>query len=303
MHPSFRLGAIALGIVASLAFVPPAQAYVCSRVTDSSGMPVGASIAWFTRNVPRAYNQTGTASLDATQTFNTFDTAFSTWKNLTLRPTEDASCKGVGTNLDFGTAAKTPQAFVGYNFLAPETNQNLLLFRDSNWTHDTSVIALTTTTYNSLTGEIFDADIEFNSKNFIFSIGDTSIKTDLLNTVTHEIGHLLGFAHSLDPNATMYGQAPDHDTMKRMLTCDDVGIAVLRYPAGSAAVGYCDPPAQSCGYCAKPGVLKDRATISVKDSDDGRGGCQAVAGSLVVPLLGVGLAWARGARRRPKVFY
>ncbi len=84
---------------------------------------------------------------------------------------------------------------VGYDFLDPAATQNILIFRDSGWdAADASVIALTTTTYDPVTGEILDADIEFNSTDVQLqqSIGDASSDMDLKNTAVHEIRPLPG---------------------------------------------------------------------------------------------------------------
>jgi len=193
---------------------------------------------------------------------------------------------------------------VGYDFLHPEDNHNLAIFRDANWPHPdqpaTKIIALTTTTYSAQTGEILDADIEFNSANFDFTVGDVNRKTDLMNTAVHEIGHVLGLGHpdawvAIDPNctkrSTMCSTASEGDIDKRDLACDDRNALVFKYPPQETN-GYCDAPScasgaeacgscdagscanwAACGFCAPPTPLTRSVTISATDSDDGMGGC------------------------------
>jgi hypothetical protein len=63
---------------------------------------------------------------------------------------------------------------------------------------DASILALTTVSSRSSTGEILDADIQLNAVNH--SWGDlaagSSADVDLQNALTHELGHTLGFDHT-----------------------------------------------------------------------------------------------------------
>lgn len=90
--------------------------------------------------------------------------------------------------------------------------------------YSSSLLAITSLTYDRLSGVLVDADIEINDWNNIFSAESTVIKgtNDLQNTLTHEMGHFMGMDHSDDHEATMFGQAPDDEEKKRSLHQDDI---------------------------------------------------------------------------------
>lgn len=154
------------------------------------------------------------------------------------------------------------------------------------WSFASGVIAVTTTSYREDTGEIVDADIEFNEATFRFTVDDGPpcrgerdagcVATDLANTATHEIGHVLGIDHSDVSGATMYASAEHGETSKRTLARDDVDAVCAIYPAG-AAVNVCE---EAYGQ-------------RIERGDDG--GC-AHAGGGVEGFVGV-LAAAAGLRR------
>ena len=174
-----------------------AAAYLCTRVVDANGEESGPSISWLSRQITFALHKDGTATVDGTEEFDEIRAAFQVWEDISLgwngtgcpSPVED-------TDLTFTEAsALSSLNRVGYDYLNPANNENLMVFRDDAWPHPNMtgmIIGLTTTTYNSLTGEIFDADIEFNAAQFPFTIGDHNVQTDLMNTTVHEIGHFLG---------------------------------------------------------------------------------------------------------------
>lgn len=132
-------------------------------------------------------------------------------------------------------------------------------------------------------GVILDADIELNDVNFTFvNIGDIPAQTprdqteiaDLENTLTHELGHLMGLSHTcrdqssfpndVDENgnqppacdaipilqgakvrdATMYNFATPGETKKRSPEDDDVAGICNAYPianAGGKSCAHSDP--------------------------------------------------------------
>lgn len=144
---------------------------------------------------------------------------------------------------------------------------NVIKFRDTEWPHSSAAAGVTTVSFvndenSSRDGEIVDADIELNSVHFAISangqtLGTGACKSDLANTLTHELGHLLGLEHtclapgdsprvddegravpecaSLPLNSpirdtTMYNYQTCGETMKADLTQDEVDAMCVTYP-------------------------------------------------------------------------
>lgn len=272
MRLDVRRNWIFLSIVAL--FSNNVYAYVCSRVPNSSGQESGAALSWFGRQIHYSFFSSGTADLPGTNEFTTLRDSFDPWVSAT-----SCTAPTTSTDLVFIEDALSNTDVVGHNFLDGAINNNLLIFRDTDWPHVGQggiIIALTTTSYSPQTGEIFDADIEFNSAQFNFTNGDTGVATDLMNTAVHEIGHVIGLGHSSTNDATMYFDASLGEVKKRDLHCDDRNAVTFKYPTAQP-VGYCDPPASICGFCAEPAPLTNTTDVSVSGFDDGQDsgcGCQ-----------------------------
>lgn len=164
-------------------------------------------------------------------------------------------------------------------------------------------------------GRLLDADIELNGVNFRFAVeGQTSDQTpnqiiaDVENTLTHEVGHLLGLDHTCndDPqnptfdgggnrvptcgtvavtqtmqDATMFAFQEDGELKKSSLEPDDVAGACDAYPIAK------DPK-----QCKRVDVGGDGCGVI----SGGRGGA-GFGGAVVLGLgLILGLFWSR--RRR-----
>jgi hypothetical protein len=180
---------------------------------------------------------------------------------------------------------------VEYNRQSNQLNANIWMFRDTSWPHDgaRTTIALTTVTFGAETGQIYDADVEINSANFVITYGDTNIQADLQSIVQHESGHTLGLAESPERSATMFGSYSPSDTSKRVLSADDIGGVCVVYPPAQDR-GACDPTPRH-GFSTECHATKKS------------GGC-AVEGPIRSSVLGAGglalgaMALLRLRRRR-----
>lgn len=137
-----------------------------------------------------------------------------------LRFTERAVTRKVETN------------FVHGDHYNPD-GENYVVWRQSDWPDGYErVLAMTMLAYRKSTGEIVDADIDVNERDFDWTTTDnvSDVKSDVQNALTHEFGHLLGLAHSEDTSATMWRESSDGDLDKRSLARDDVDGICDIYP-------------------------------------------------------------------------
>ena len=250
----------------------PASAYLRSTITGEpeKGLP----IAWPTRTVVILTNTNGTSKIDDKEgTYEAIRRSLQTWGAV--------SCADF-TLVD-GGLTDLPIAETKPTNGTPDM-KNVITFRSVDWPHQKSLLALTTIIFDKTNGDIVDADMELNAVHFEFSVSETQVLIDVQNTVTHELGHVLGLDHPClkrDPTsgesvcvsspeikeATMYQNAPTGETKKRDLHQDDVD-----------------------GICAiYPPIPVDGADASGTDTGTPKsGGCQAVG----TPWIPTGLLLA-----------
>ncbi len=247
--PRVRL-AIPLAVAVAASMATEAYAFKCSRVAPDSG----PSLVWMERSIPwfaedDVFNLLGDRALGEAEVFG----SFSAW--------EDVECSDM--TLPFqGTA---PSLVAEYK--DGQLNRNVLVVLRTGWEYDSGAIAVTTSAYDTRSGRVVDADIEINDEHFDFARVDETCRDgagtmDLRNTLTHEVGHVVGLEHPPNTtryeNTTMFASAPPCETKKRSLETDDRDGICFIYPAGGPTA-QCFPP--------------EGPSFVIVDSDEGYGGC------------------------------
>jgi hypothetical protein len=216
-----------------------AHAYRRSTVDDDPSRP---PLFWSTRRVTvhlASSSAPGVAPEDLREAFRASLRAWSLAGGCTdLTLVDGGEAGGLTTNLE----RTTPDS------------ENRVVFRSADWPPELGpeTLALTSAVYRRSTGEIVDADIDLNAVDHVWSASVVPLAghDDAQNTVTHELGHAIGFAHSDDPAATMFASAEPEETAKRDLGDDDVWAVCDVYP-GATPRG----PRSSCGVASgrRPG--------------------------------------------------
>lgn len=295
---------LALSVLALAASGAEAQTYQRTLVP---GRPF--CVVWPGRDYLYRLDAAGSSRTPGDSEFSAIEAAISSWRAVS------ATCSDF--TFTRGPDIQNPRS--GYDKDHPDANENVLTFREvdcndvvppadacldddtcankySCWDHGGATIGLTTTTFSFRTGYILDADIEFNAsangRGFTFTTVDSPpcdgkvstdcVVTDIQNTVTHELGHVVGLDHVGVLDSTMEPTAPPGETHKRIID------------AGSAQ-GFCDayprglPPTQ-CGE--RPDLGRHFQAVST-----GTGmGCGAAPGSFFPAAVVLG-ALALGRRR------
>jgi hypothetical protein len=280
---------------------------------DSCYEPAGGSTPLWWRNecVGFSVQQGGSTkrSISFSDADKTAQSAFAKWSA--------ASCPtGGNPSIQAQDEGAVACSTVEYSEQGP--NQHVIIFRDDAWPYPTDTVntlALTTVTFDTQTGELFDADMEVNTADhdIVTTSPVPANAYDLESILTHEAGHFFGLAHTPITTAVMYAKYQPGSTS---LEPDDIsGICSAYLPNGNrttnqlqqsgsfvasnvqadscnatpvagfgSACGPIGPAQQSGGGC----------TIAVGAGGTGAGGHDAGRWALVV----LGLALMLAIRRR-----
>ncbi len=199
----------------------------------------GIPLAWHRRCVALSIDEQRPAGLTDELVFSSVDLAMTAWS--------DVRCAEGTVELTLGRD-RQPAQCQRAEFSLEDGNVSVIAFV-SDWAErdlDPLAYALTTVWHDRDTGEILDADVLVNATRGPYAWcpepdgclpdAEEVIAVDLPNTLTHELGHVLGLSHSQEPEATMAGEAPRGEVRKRTLEADDRAGLCAAYPPGSLPV-------------------------------------------------------------------
>lgn len=212
----------------------PASAYcratTCDPTTTNCGVNAhgcqtkGVPLKWKDGSLEIFVEKAGSATLgiSGADTQKAVELALSTWMSADC-PNGGHPSFTANTELKSGLTAE---------FNAEGSNENVVTYEDASWPYEPGAVAKTLLAFELDTGDMDDADVVFNSAEFPLAIDPTSTsEIDMEAVLAHEIGHVLGLAHSDVPGATMQPETQGFATAAlKTLEADDMAGICAIYP-------------------------------------------------------------------------
>jgi hypothetical protein len=183
-------------------FAPHARAYTLATASET-----GAPAHWEAQTI--GFELSGsTASISSAEAAEILDRCLAQWERIGCHSLLLESV-GAGEQNDFSI-----------------DGTNRIVWQKVVWPGSPVELAVTRLTRHASTGEIVDADILFNERDYNFhgeppgNAGGLD-SYDFEGVLLHELGHALGLGHSEFPGATMAAQAAGEPANLRNLSADD----------------------------------------------------------------------------------
>lgn len=197
------------GLLIVLAWAPPrAHAYSLRRA------PTGGPVRWAASRVELRVDPELTDG-DAQRAVRLVSGATDAWRG----------APGAPSLVVAGTTQREP----GYH---PRDGENGVYLVRGEWRYGTA-LAITVTTTREGSDEILDADVLIADRDDLWrdEAPPRATHYDLLSTLTHELGHVLGLGESEVPGATMYARLARGDDGPRTIEADDEEGVLTIYEA------------------------------------------------------------------------
>jgi hypothetical protein len=253
---------------------------------------VGAPLSWVSDCVTVSVQADGSASqqIDYDAAEASVGRAFAAWTN--------AGCTGGKPSIS--VRVEGPISCDASEYNSDRGNANIVVFRDS-WPYvgGEDALGLTRLRFNPDTGEIYDSDIEVNTVTEPLSVGEPKASAvDLDSLLTHEAGHLLGLAHTLEVGATMLAGYKLGSIELRSLAPDDVaGLCGIYPPKRQLSSTSCEPRHGYSDLCGADQPAKPPETTP--KSEPAASSCSfSLRGTNSVGAFALSLLLAFGLRRK-----
>lgn len=235
-----RLGLAALAVLAlGLLGLGSAQAYV--RIVID-----GKPLSWPAPNLSWNLHASGSADIEDGSHEVAIAKAFDSWQSVG------------GSQISFSRGADTASG--------PGGSNHVVMFDESNETGYfpplSGIVAITPIIYDTGSGNILDADVIFNGRDYQWSTDGAAGTFDVQDVLTHEVGHFIGLDHSPHLSGSMWPYVSQTQWLHRSLSLDD----------RSGAIAVAEQPSQTrlTGVIRRSGNPVAGAAVCVINAGDGR---------------------------------